>query len=123
MTEKAKRDTPEQEDFRRYCRDWLATNVPKPPNFKPLKNGAEVATEEHLAYYLAWQRSAYDAGLVGCDYPTEYGGGGRTRCQSIANQEMLLAKTPILPGVIGLEHGGADYLLSRVRRAETQIAA
>jgi len=102
MTEKAKRDTPEQEDFRRYCREWLATNVPKPPNFKPLKSGAEVATEEHLAYYLAWQRSAYDAGLVGCDYPTEYGGGGRTRCQLVANQEMLLAKTPIFPGVIGL---------------------
>ena len=102
MSEDKKRDTPEQEEFRRYCREWLASNVPPPPDFKPLKNGAEVATEEHLAYYSAWQKSAYDAGLVGCDYPVEYGGGGRTRCQSVANQEMLRAKTPILPGAIGL---------------------
>jgi alkylation response protein AidB-like acyl-CoA dehydrogenase len=102
MSENAKRDTPEQEEFRRYCRDWLTSNVPQAPNFKPLRNGAEVATEEHLTYYSAWQKSAYDAGLVGCDYPVEYGGGGRTKCQSIANQEMLRAKTPILPGAIGL---------------------
>jgi hypothetical protein len=102
MSDKAKRDTPEQAEFRRHCRDWLASNVPPPPDFKPLRNGAEVATEEHLAYYSAWQKSAYDAGLVGCDYPVEYGGGGRTRCQIIANKEMLRAKTPILPGAIGL---------------------
>ena len=102
MSKNAKRDTPEQEEFRRYCRDWLASNVPAAPNFKPLKNGAEVATQQHLEYYSVWQKSAYDAGLVGCDYPVEYGGGGRTHCQSIANQEMLRAKTPILPGAIGL---------------------
>ncbi len=102
MSENKKKDTPEQEAFRQYCREWLADNVPEAPPFKPLKSGAEVATEEHLAYYGAWQKSAYDAGLVGCDYPIEYGGGGKTRCQSIANQEMLKAKTPIMPGAIGL---------------------
>ena len=102
MAENAKRDTPEQKEFRNYCRNWLASNVPAAPNFKPLRNGAEVATEDHLTYYSAWQKSAYDAGLVGCDYPVEYGGGGKTKCQSIANQEMLRAKTPILPAAIGL---------------------
>ena len=102
MAENAKRDNPEQKEFRAYCRDWLASNVPSAPSFKPLRNGAEVATEEHLTYYSAWQKSAYDAGLVGCDYPVECGGGGRTKCQSIANQEMMGAKTPILPGAIGL---------------------
>ena len=102
MSENKKKDTPEQEAFRHYCRDWLADNVPEPPSFKPLRSGAEVATEEHLAYYSAWQKTAYDAGLVGCDYPVEYGGGGKTRCQPVANQEMLRAKTPIMPGAIGL---------------------
>ncbi len=102
MPENGKQDTPEQREFRAYCRDWLADNTPALPSFKPLKSGAEVATEEHRAYYCAWQKSAYDAGLIGCDYPTEYGGGGKTRCQSVANQEMLRAKTPILPGAIGL---------------------
>ena len=102
MSDNAKRDTPEQQEFREYCRDWLTSNVPPPPEFKPLRSGAEIATEEHLTYYSAWQKAAYDAGLVGCDYPVEYGGGGRTRCQSVANQEMLRAKTPIMPGAIGL---------------------
>jgi len=100
MTEK--RDTPEQDEFRSHCRDWLATNNPPLPDFKPVKSGVEVVTDKQLAYYQSWQNSAYDAGLVGCDYPVEYGGGGRTKCQSVANQEMLRAKTPILPGVIGL---------------------
>ncbi len=66
MSENAKRDTAEQKEFRGYCRDWLASSVPAAPNFKPLRNGAEVATQEHLTYYSAWQKSAYDAGLVGC---------------------------------------------------------
>jgi alkylation response protein AidB-like acyl-CoA dehydrogenase len=97
-----KRDTPEQEAFRAHCRAWLLENNPAPPGFAPVKSGVEVVTEEQLAYYRAWQKSAYDAGLVGCDYPTEVGGGGRERCQSVANQEMLRAKTPIFPGIIGL---------------------
>lgn len=112
----AKRDTPEQQEFRGHCRDWLAANNPPLPNFKPVKSGVEVVTEEQLAYYRAWQKSAYDAGLVGCDYPVKYGGGGKTKCQSVANQEMMRAKTPILPGVIGLgmaaptifHHGSED---------------
>ncbi|MFP6804444.1 MAG: acyl-CoA dehydrogenase family protein [Pseudomonadales bacterium] len=102
MAESTNRDTPEQAEFRQHCREWLTTNVPALPDFKPVNNGAEVATDEHLAYYIAWQKSAYDAGLVGCDYPSEYGGGGRIRCQSVANQEMLRAETPIFPGIIGL---------------------
>jgi alkylation response protein AidB-like acyl-CoA dehydrogenase len=102
MPDKPARDTAEQEVFRRECRDWLAQNTPPPPPFKPVKSGVEVVTEEQLDYYRKWQRDAYDAGLVGCDYPVEYGGGGRTRCQSVANQEMMRARTPILPGIIGL---------------------
>ena len=53
MSENKKKDTPEQEAFEQYCREWLADNVPEAPPFKPLKSGAEVATEEHLAYYGA----------------------------------------------------------------------
>ena len=41
MAENAKRDNPEQKEFRAYCRDWLASNVPSAPSFKPLRNGAE----------------------------------------------------------------------------------
>ena len=48
----------------------------------------EIMTCEQLDYLQAWQKAAYDAGLVGCDYPVEVGGGGRSDCQRIANEEM-----------------------------------
>jgi alkylation response protein AidB-like acyl-CoA dehydrogenase len=121
MAGKTQRDTPEQEEFRRECQDWLAANTPPPPDFKPIKSGVEVVTDEQLAYYRTWQKAAYDAGLVGCDYPVEYGGGGKTKCQAVANQEMMRAQTPILPGVIGLGmaaptifHHGSEELKKRL---------
>ncbi len=40
--------------------------------------------------------------MVGCDYPREYGGGGRNDCQRIANEEMQRVGTPYFPNVIGL---------------------
>ncbi len=99
---KTKRNTPEQEEFREHCRSWLADNTPALPDFTPVRSGVEVVTDEQLDYYRAWQKSAYKDGLVGCDYPVDVGGGGRSRCQGVANQEMLRAKTPIFPGIIGL---------------------
>ncbi|MFP6808081.1 MAG: acyl-CoA dehydrogenase family protein [Pseudomonadales bacterium] len=102
---KTKRDSPEQADFRQYVRAWLTDNNPPLPDFKPIKSGAELVTTEQRDYYCAWQKSAYDAGLVGCDYPAELGGGGRSKCQSVANQEMARAKTPIFPSAIGLGMG------------------
>ncbi|NND67864.1 MAG: acyl-CoA dehydrogenase, partial [Halioglobus sp.] len=50
----------------------------------------------------AWQKAAFDAGLVGCDYPVDIGGGGRQDCQRVANEEMIRARTPFMPNVIGL---------------------
>jgi hypothetical protein len=59
-------------------------------------------TQPQLSYLQDWQKAAYDAGLIGCDYPQDVGGGGRSDCQRIANEEMLSARTPFLPNVIGL---------------------
>ncbi len=102
MTEEARKDTPEQAEFRQYCREWLAMNTPPVPDFPTVNSGIEIVTQEQFEYYSAWQKKAYEAGLVGCDYPVEYGGGGRTKCQVVANQEMLLAKTPPFASAIGL---------------------
>ncbi|MEQ9586500.1 MAG: acyl-CoA dehydrogenase family protein [Parvibaculaceae bacterium] len=101
-TPATKKDTREQEEFRLYCRNWLAGNTPPMPKFIPLRSRAEISTGEQFTYYTRWQNAAYEAGLVGCDYPVAYGGGGRTKCQIVANQEMIRAKAPILPGQIGL---------------------
>ena len=96
-----KKDTPEQAEFRAHCQKWLAENHPgKPP--VPIPQGAlELSDPAALEWLQRWQKSVYDAGLVGCDYARESGGGGMTDCQAIANHEMQRAKTPFLPNIIG----------------------
>jgi len=93
---------PEHADFSHYCRQWLRDNKPQdlPPNM-PL-SALEVTEPSHMHYLQAWQKSAYDAGLVGCDYPEEFGGGGQSQCQHIANLEMQAAGTPYFPNIVGL---------------------
>ncbi|MDP4918255.1 MAG: acyl-CoA dehydrogenase family protein [Haliea sp.] len=98
----ARKDTADQAEFRRYCRDWLLSNKPGEPPVRLPQTPLEIMTTEQLNYLQAWQKSAYDAGLIGCDYPVAVGGGGRHNCQRVANEEMLAARTPFLPNVIGL---------------------
>ncbi len=97
-----RKDTPEQAEFRQYCKTWLADNTPPPATIRLPQTPLEIMTVDQLDYLCAWQKSAYDAGLVGCDYPKEYGGGGRTDCQRVANEEMSRCATPFLPNLIGL---------------------
>jgi alkylation response protein AidB-like acyl-CoA dehydrogenase len=102
MSASARKDSPEQAEFRQYCRDWLAANRPPDPTVRLPLSALEIMTDEQLSYLQAWQKVAYAAGLVGCDYPVEVGGGGRKDCQRVANEEMLAARTPYFPNVIGL---------------------
>jgi alkylation response protein AidB-like acyl-CoA dehydrogenase len=102
MSDSAREDTPDQAEFREYCRQWLQANKPGEPPVRLPLSPLEIMTVEQLSYLQAWQKSAYDAGLVGCDYPVAVGGGGRADCQRIANDEMIRARTPYLPNVIGL---------------------
>jgi len=102
MSDSASKDSPEQAEFRQYCRSWLAANRPPDPTVRLPLSALEIMTTEQLTYLQAWQKSAYDAGLVGCDYPEAVGGGGRKDCQRIANEEMLAAHTPYFPNIIGL---------------------
>ena len=44
----------------------------------------------------------YEAGLIGCDYPKEYGGGGQEGFQRIANQEMSRAGTPYMLNIVAM---------------------
>ncbi|MDX1734051.1 MAG: acyl-CoA dehydrogenase family protein [Halioglobus sp.] len=102
MSESAQKDTAAQAEFREYCRDWLKDNRPGDPPVRLPLSPLEIMTEDQLSYLQAWQKDAYDAGLVGCDYPVEVGGGGREDCQRVANEEMIRARTPFMPNVIGL---------------------
>lgn len=102
MSESARQDTQEQAQFRLYCREWLQANKPAEPTVRLPLSPLEIMTEPQMTYLQAWQKSAYDAGLIGCDYPVAVGGGGRSDCQRVANEEMIRARTPYLPNVIGL---------------------
>ena len=102
MSDAEKKDTPEQAEFRAYCQEWLANNHPGRPTVKIPQGALELSDPDALMWLKKWQKSAYDAGLIGCDYPKEVGGGGKTNCQAIANAEMQKAKTPYLPNIIGM---------------------
>ena len=101
-SESAARDTQEQAEFRQYCQDWLQHHLPPEPPVRLPVSPLEIMTEPQLHYLQDWQKAAFDAGLVGCDYPREYAGGGRNNCQRVANAEMMAVNTPFLPNVIGL---------------------
>lgn len=102
MSDAAKKDTAEQAEFRAHCQKWLAENHPGQPPVHIPQGALELSDPEALAWLQKWQKSAYDAGLVGADYSKEAGGQGLTDCQKIANFEMQKAKTPFLPNIIGL---------------------
>jgi len=97
-----RKDTPEQAEFRDYCRRWLDENRPDAPAFRLPEYAIEVMTDAQREYLCAWQKSCYEAGLVACDYPVEYGGGGHEGFQRIASQEMSRARIPYMINVIGL---------------------
>ena len=102
MADKQSQKSVEQQEFRRYCRDWLLENLPGEPPVRLSQMAIGIMRVEQLEYLVQWQRAAYDAGLVGCDYPKNCGGGGHEGFQRIANEEMQKVKTPYFPNVIGL---------------------
>ena len=74
MTER--RESAEEAAFRERCRRWLADHRPAPPPFRLPQNAYEVMTEEQRDWLSDWQKRCYEADLIACDFPTEYGGHG-----------------------------------------------
>ena len=72
MTDDAIKDSPEQAEFRAYCRQWLDENPIDPPTVRLPQTALEIMTPAQMDYLKSWQKRAYDAGLVGCDYAKEY---------------------------------------------------
>jgi len=103
--------TTEQREFQQYARRWLAENAPPPPTVRLPLSAIEVMTVAQRDYLQDWQRRCYEAGLVGCDYPTAYGGGGHQGFQRLANQEMGRAKVPFLINLVGLNMAAPTILV------------
>ncbi len=111
MNDKVVSDSPEQAEFRAYCREWVSKNKPGP--FKGVTTTTahpRINSQAYQDYLVGWLNSAYKGGLVGCDYPKEYGGGGRTDCQRIANEEMQRVATPMFPSITALRFAAATIL-------------
>ncbi len=101
----------EQLEFQEYARRWLEGNRPAPPTVRMPITPLEVMTIPQRDYLQDWQGKVYAAGLVGADYPTEYGGGGHEGFQRIANQEMGRAGTPMMINIVGLNMAAPTILV------------
>ncbi|MCP4436407.1 MAG: acyl-CoA dehydrogenase [Actinomycetia bacterium] len=99
--------TPEEQAFREEARTWLRENLPKqerPPE------GAEMR-----AFDLAWQRTLFDGGWAGINWPTEFGGRGLSDIQQmIWYEEFASADPPFTLNnsctFVGNNHGGPTLM-------------
>ena len=85
--------TPEQEAFRKEFRQWLERNLPD--DLRGRGFAASRAGREEVGRLRAWQKTMYEAGYVGMDWPAQFGGRGATLTeQIILYQEMSRAESP-----------------------------
>jgi alkylation response protein AidB-like acyl-CoA dehydrogenase len=81
--------SPEDQAYRERVRTWFEEHEPGPL--------------ETLEQRKAWQRTLYEAGFVGMDWPREYGGlGARPMEQAIVAEEMARANAPGALNALGL---------------------
>jgi alkylation response protein AidB-like acyl-CoA dehydrogenase len=87
--------------FRDELRAWLAANLPRPWR-EEVRDPA--ATEDSLvALRRRWQKKLYEAGYLGMDWPTEWGGRGGTEVEkAIFEAELARADAPLIPNLLGV---------------------
>ena len=103
-------DSPDEAEFRRRLRAWLADNNPGLPTS---------STEDgYWAGQAAWHRSLYDAGFFGLSWPEKIGGHDVPAVyDAILDEELAEAGAPPRPGLGYLVHGilvhGSDDIMRR----------
>ena len=97
--------SPEEERFRSDARTWLEAN--KPPQEQ---RGEE--PRQRRDFDKAWQRTMFDAGWAGINWPVEYGGRGASLMeQLIWYEEFARAEAPEPTTLfVGLKHGGPTLI-------------
>ena len=92
------------EAFRKEVRGWLEANLPD--DLRGTAFAASRADRDAVQRLRAWQKTMYEAGYVGMDWPREFGGRGATLVeQIILFQEMARAESPQL-----VNRGGVSML-------------
>jgi alkylation response protein AidB-like acyl-CoA dehydrogenase len=82
-----------EEAFRKEVRAWLEANLPE--DLRGTAFAASRADVGEVRRLRAWQKTMYEAGYVGMDWPREFGGRGATLTeQIILFQEMARAESP-----------------------------
>ena len=96
--------TDREEAFRKEVRGWLEANLPD--NLRGRAFASSRADREEVRKLRAWQKRMCEAGYVGLDWPTEFGGRGATIVEMvILYQEMASAESPQL-----VNRGGVSML-------------
>jgi alkylation response protein AidB-like acyl-CoA dehydrogenase len=100
--------SPSEQAFRDEVRAWLHANRPAWADGRDDASGGDDAgARQWLERRVAWQRRMHEAGYIGLNWPTEYGGRGATLMEQIIfAQEMIEARAPSPINVIGLGMGG-----------------
>jgi alkylation response protein AidB-like acyl-CoA dehydrogenase len=107
--------TREHEGFRTELRDWLASAVRRP--FAEDIADPTIDFDGLVVIRREFQRKLNDAGYLGMDWPTEWGGRGATVVEkAIFQEEMQRADAPPVPNFLGLallgpaliHHGSED---------------
>jgi alkylation response protein AidB-like acyl-CoA dehydrogenase len=121
------RSSPQDEEFRRRIRDWLADNLTG--RFAALL-GAGGPGREHQAHAerLAWNRHLAAAGWTCLGWPPEHGGRGATLAQQVIfYEEYARARAPARVGYLGEELLGPTLIAfgtpEQQRRFLPRIAA
>jgi alkylation response protein AidB-like acyl-CoA dehydrogenase len=100
--------SPAQEEFRQRVRAFMRANLPSgwgSPGHVPPKGDA------FLEFQRNWQRRLYDAGLLGLEWPKEYGGQGASLVESaILGEEQAHAHAPQPLNLVGLFLTGPTLL-------------
>ena len=89
--------SPQEEDYRRALRDWIARNLPVHPEEQ------DTMGQDWVEPAKAWQRQVLAAGYLAVSWPRDCGGQGLASIyQVIVNEEMARAGAPRLVGEEGL---------------------
>jgi alkylation response protein AidB-like acyl-CoA dehydrogenase len=99
--------TPDEDAFRERARTWLAEHLPtdeRPGQGQPMRE-----------FDLAWQRTLFDGGWAGINWPVEFGGQGLTDIQQmIWYEEFARADPPFTLNnsctFVGNNHGGPTLI-------------
>ena len=96
----------EEEAFREQARAWLEANVPRGP--KPAPHDLR----GRRAYDMAWQRTMFDAGWAGINWPREYGGRGASLMEQLVwYEEYARVGAPeTSTGFVGQKHAGPTLI-------------